>query len=63
MADKLEDLVNKAVRQSEQSNHSVTSANVRIERPMSLKHSYEGGLGKPVICNEGVGVSDINDKR
>lgn len=34
---------------------------IKIDKPMTLKHSLDGGLGKPMICNEGTDFNNINN--
>ena len=46
-------------------NHIVVSnsnkADIKLDKPMTLKHSLDGALGKPMICNEGADVNNMND--
>lgn len=63
MADKLEDLVKKAVQgnQNGGKNNSI-STEIKLDKPMSLKHSYDGMFDKPMICNEGTDLSNNDGK-
>ena len=54
MADKLEDLLKNAVQGKPYSDKSnSTKEDIKMDKPMTLKHSLDGDLGKPMICNEG----------
>lgn len=62
MADKLEDLLKNAVQGKPYGSKSnSTKGSIKIDKPMTLKHSLDGGLGKPMICNEGTDFNNSND--
>ena len=37
------------------------NANIKVGKPMTLKHSLDGALGKPMICNEGTDINNMNN--
>lgn len=62
MADKLEDLLKNAVQGKPYSGESNSDkADIKLDKPMTLKHSLDGALGKPMICNEGADINNMND--
>ncbi|MBO6155346.1 MAG: hypothetical protein J6O60_07890 [Lachnospiraceae bacterium] len=62
MADKVEDLLKNAVQGRPYSGGSNSNkADIKLDNPMTLKHSLDGTLGKPMICNEGADINNIND--
>lgn len=61
MADKLEDLLKNAVQGKPYSGESNSNkADIQMDKPMTLKHSLDGALGKPMICNEGTDINNMN---
>lgn len=53
MADKLENLLKSAVQGNPYgSGNKGTKESIKIDKPMTLKHSLDGGLGETTICNE-----------
>ncbi len=62
MADKLEDLFKNAVQGKPYGGESnLNKESIKIDKPMTLKHSLDSDLGKPMICNEGTDLNSIND--
>ena len=59
MADKLEDLVKAVQGNQNVGKHDSTNAEIKLDKPILLKHSYDGNLGKTMICNEGTDLSNI----
>lgn len=61
MADKLEDLLKNAVQGKTYGGESNSNkADIQMDKPMTLKHSLDGALGKLMICNEGTDINNIN---
>ena len=62
MADKVEDLLKNAVQGKPYSGESNSNkTDIKLDKPMTLKHSLDGALGKTMICNEGADINNIND--
>lgn len=62
MADKLEDLFKKAVQGKPYGGgNNSTKESIKIDKPMTLKHSLDSGLVKPIIYNEGTDFSNMNN--
>lgn len=62
MADKLEDLLKNAVQGKPYSGEgNSNNANIKMDKPMTLKHSLDGALGKTMICNEGTNINNMNN--
>lgn len=62
MADKLEDLFKNAVQGKPYSGVSDSSkADIKMDKPMTLKHFLDGAIGKPMICNEGTDINNMNN--
>ena len=62
MTDKLEDLFKNAVQGKPYGGEcNSNKADIKLDKPMTLKHSLDGALGKPMICNEGADINNMND--
>lgn len=62
MADKLEDLFKSAVQGKPYGGESnSTKESIKIDKPITLKHSLDSSLGKPMICNESTDFNNINN--
>lgn len=62
MADKLEDLFKNAVQgKPYNGGNNSNNENIKMDKPMTLKFSQDGDLGKPMICNEGTDINNINN--
>lgn len=62
MTDKLEDLLKNAVQGKPYSGESnSTKEDIKMDKPMTLKHSLDGDLGKPMICNESTDINNMNN--
>lgn len=62
MANKLEDLLKMAAQGKPYGGGSNSNKeDIKIDKPMTLKHSLDGALGKPMICNEGADINNMNN--
>ena len=62
MADKLEDLFKNAVHgKPYSSGESNSNKGIKMDKPMTLKHSQDGALGKMMICNEDADINNVNN--
>ena len=63
MTDKLENLLKKAEQGRPYSGKSNSNKkDIKMDKPMTLKHSLDGALGKPMICNEGTNINNMNNE-
>lgn len=62
MTDKLEDLFRNAVQgKPYSSGESNSNKDIKMDKPMTLKHSQDDVLGESMICNEDVDINNVNN--